>query len=145
MFRIPLPYTDAVILLSPRWDGLSGPAQAAVLALCFLVPVVLILWLYRYELRLVRPLPALALLALRLVLILFLLTVVCLQPIVARSTTEELPGRVIIAVDRSDSMEVADPQRQPVEKLRLARALKLAADLCPEAELDSWIRQYEEK
>jgi hypothetical protein len=67
------------------------------------------------------------------------------QPIVARSETDELPGRVLIAVDRSESMDVADPQRPAVEKLRLARALKAATDLCPEALLDQWIHDYETK
>ena len=37
----------------------------------------------------------------------------------AQSKTKELPGRVLVAVDRSDSMDVADPQRPPVDKLRL--------------------------
>ena len=56
-----------------------------------------------------------------------------------------LPGRVLVAVDRSDSMDVADPQRPPVEKLRLARALKLAGDLCSDLQLAEWIQQYEQK
>ena len=144
MVRIPLPFTDTVLLLSPRWEEVRGPLQAAVVVLLGLSPL-LVFWLYRYELRLVRRSAASALLALRLILLFFLLFVVCFQPILARTRTEDLPGRVLIAVDRSASMDVADPQRPAAEKLRLARALKLAGDLCSEAQLDDWIRQWEEK
>jgi hypothetical protein len=147
MWRVRVPSTDWDLLLTPRWGELSVAAHAGVLALCLLVPLVLVLWLYRYEMRLVRPLTALGLLTLRLVVLLTLVLVVCLQPIVSRSTTEELQGRVLIAVDRSESMDVADPQRPKVDKLRLARALKIKVtkDLPSDAQLDDWIRQYQEK
>ena len=49
-----------------------------------------------------------------------LLGVVCLQPVVGPSTTVESTGRVLIAVDRSASMEATDPQRTPLEKIHLA-------------------------
>src|SRR5205807_300738 len=52
---------------------------------------------------------------------------------------------VLVAVDLSDSMDVRDPQREPVEKLRLAKALRLAGGLCSDAQLDDWIAQYEAK
>ena len=71
--------------------------------------------------------------------------VVGFQPIVLHTTTEELPGRVLLAVDRSASMDVADPQRPAVDKLRLARALAVADDLCSKKQLDDWIRRYEDK
>src|ERR1019366_4552631 len=56
-----------------------------------------------------------------------------------------LPGRVLVAVDRSDSMDVADPQRPAVDKLRLVRALHLGRDVCGDDQLDAWIRDYTEK
>src|SRR5262249_14315654 len=115
MIRIPLPFTDTVLLLTHRWDELRGPLPAILVVALALAPL-LVLWLYRYELRLVRRSAALTLLTLRLVLLLVLFFIVCFQPIVARSVTEELPGRVLIAVDRSASMDVADPQRPAVEK-----------------------------
>jgi hypothetical protein len=145
VLRIPLPLTDASLLLSPRWGQLPGPLQVLVLLLVCGVPVALVVWLYRYEMRLVQRSTAAVLLTLRLAVLLFLLFVVCLQPIAARSTTERLPGKVLVAVDRSASMDVADPQRPPVDKIRLARALKLAGDICPDAQLDAWVRQYEER
>ena len=52
MFRIPLPYPDTALLLSPRWGDLSLAAQFGALLLC-LAPPVLVVWLYRYEMHLV--------------------------------------------------------------------------------------------
>jgi hypothetical protein len=145
MHRIALPFTDAYLLLSPRWGDLSAPVQVILLGLVCLVPAALVVSLYRYELRLVNAGVALALLLLRLLVVALILLLVGFQPIFARSHVEELPGRVLIAVDRSDSMDVTDPQRPPGEKLRLARVLKLAEDVCPDALLDDWIRQCDER
>src|SRR5262249_17628325 len=72
-----------------------------------------------------------------------ILFLVCLQPVYARDRTIGLPGRVLVAVDRSDSMDVSDPQRTPAEKLRLARALRLHAGLCTDAQLDRWAGDHE--
>jgi hypothetical protein len=146
MVRIPL-FEDYALLLSPRADGLGPGWQAGLLAALGLAPALLVLWLYRSELRLVGRLTALALLALRLAVIALLWLLVALQPVVARSITEELPGRVLVVVDRSASMDVADPQRSVLDKLRLARALKVrTADGQPPADLlDAWIHHYEQK
>src|SRR5438094_4679858 len=133
MVRLPLPLpSGGSLLLSPRWAELPGFVQAGLWLLC-LLPVVLIVWLYRTELRLVRRSVARSLLALRLVVVVLLLGLVCLQPMLAHTLTEELPGRVLIAVDGSESMSLADPQRPAVDKLRLARTLRLAQDLCGDA------------
>src|SRR5262249_46343024 len=48
----------------------------------------------------------------------------------------------MVAVDRSESMEIADPQRTPGEKLRLAVALRLGGDL-PAALLRSWANDHD--
>lgn len=143
MIRIPLPLSDTVLLLTLRWKEMSAGAQVASILFCLLVPTILVL-LYRYELFLVRRRTATVLLGLRMIVIFFLLCVVFLQPIVARSKTEELQGRVLLAIDRSDSMKVADPQRSPADKLRLARALKVAGDVSNDR-LDRWIKQAEDK
>jgi hypothetical protein len=145
MFRIPLPSPDTALLLTPRWGNLPVPFQVALLVLLLLIPIGLIVWLYRYELHLVPRSTATGLLLLRLVVLVLLVFLVGLQPVLGRDVKEELPGRVLIAVDRSASMDVADPQRPPVDKLRLARALDLVGDLCTKEQLDSWIKAYEEK
>src|SRR5205085_2708583 len=82
-------------------------------------------WLCRYEMKLVARSTARVLLTLRVLALTLLVLLVGLQPVYARTAQEELPGRVILAVDVSDSMHVPDPQRDPVDKLRLARALKI--------------------
>jgi hypothetical protein len=144
MYSIRLPFTDTTLLLSLPGGDLPGPARFGVLCLVLLaclVPIALVIWLYRYELRLVRRVTALRLLGLRLLLVLLLLAVICLQPIVAHSTTVEHSGRVVIAVDRSASMDATDPQRTALEKVRLARAF----NLCTDRQLDDWTQRYDEK
>jgi hypothetical protein len=145
MVRVPLS-DDYTLLLSPRWPDLGPAGQAAALALLGLAPLVIVLALYRRELRLLRRLAALVLLGLRLAVVALLWLLVALQPVVACSTTEELPGRVLVVVDRSASMDVADPGRSVLEKLRLARALKLGAaeGRPPAALLNAWIHHYED-
>jgi hypothetical protein len=148
MFRIPLPLEDdPALLLCPRWGGLDPAVQLLVLGLLLVLPLVLVGWLYRYEMRLVRPLAARSLLALRLLVIFFLWCIVGLQPALVYESSEEVPPRVLIAVDRSDSMDVPDPQRSSLEKLRLARALKLkvAGDEPSEQLLSNWIKQYQDR
>lgn len=143
LFRLPLPSDLGDLLLTPQWSGLAPAAQAGLIALVCAVPLGLVLWLYRYELRLVTRTAALVLLTLRLVVLALLLFLVCLQPVYARDKTFGLPGRVVVAVDRSDSMDVLDPQRTPAEKLRLARGLKLAGDLATDEQLASWARDHD--
>jgi hypothetical protein len=140
-----LPFDLGDILLTPQWAGLNPVLQAALLAGVCLVPLTLVLWLYRYEMQLVARSTALGLLCLRVTVLALLLILVCLQPIYGRTRTDGLPGHVLVAVDRSQSMDVADRQRPPVEKLRLARALKLAKGICTDAQLDEWITDYEQK
>jgi hypothetical protein len=145
MHHIALPGTDASLIFSPRWADLSPFWQVAVPALIVGVPLLLVVLLYRYELRLIKPAAAVLLLGLRLVVLLLILFLLGLQPVYARTHTEEFPGRVLVAVDRSDSTDVTDPQRPVVEKLRLALALKVAGDVCPDAMLRDWIKQYDDE
>src|SRR6266851_4527627 len=143
MFRLSLPFApDSHLLLSPQWSGLSPALQATFLMLLCMVPIALVLWLYRYELRLVSRVAAGMLLVLRLLVLGIILFLFCLQPVYARDKTEGVPGRVLVAVDRSDSMDVPDPQRTLAEKLRLARALKLGNGLSTDAQLEGWINEY---
>ncbi len=110
-----------------------------------LLPIVLILWLYFYEARIVSRGLAVGLLSLRLTALALLLFLLFFQPVYHHDTTYNLPGRVVIAVDRSGSIDIADPQRPIVEKLRLARTLKLAGDAATDAQLAEWIKAYDDK
>ena len=145
MFSIKLPHEGSTLLLTPQWSSLSPALQIALLIAVCLIPLALVAWLYRYEMQLVPRAAAFFLLSMRLLVLFLLLFLVCLQPVYAHSKTKELPGRVLVAVDRSNSMDVADPQRPPVDKLRLVRALHLGRDICSDDQLDSWIRDYTDK
>jgi hypothetical protein len=105
-----LPFDLGDILLTPQWAGMNPVLQAVLLAVLILLPLVLMLWLYRYEMQLVRRSAAIGLLCLRVAVLTLLLILVCLQPIYGRTYTEELPGYVLVAVDRSASMDIADRQ-----------------------------------
>jgi len=144
IWRLPLPLPDAVLELSPRWGQFAEPWQAILFFALSLLPLLLIVGLYRYELRLVRLVPAITLLTLRVVFFLLLWFLVALQPVVAHVTSERLPSRVVIAVDRSQSMEFADPGRGRSEALCLARSLKLQGrDPADTLLLDTWIAHHD--
>src|SRR5262245_5398127 len=110
MIRIPLPGDDNALLLTPRWDYLSPAVQTLLLATLLLFPLALALRLYRRELRFVPRRMAGLLLGLRILLLTVLWLVVAWQPSLVHDTAEEVHGRVIVAVDESRSMDVADPQ-----------------------------------
>jgi hypothetical protein len=141
---VDMPFTDAILRLTPRWGELGPAAQAIGLTLAVLVPLGLVLWLYRYELRLVKRPVALTLLSLRFCVLLFLWFILCLQPVLTTSATRETPTRVALALDVSGSMNATDPQRPAVDKLRLARALRLTlpGDESTVKMLDGWIEHF---
>lgn len=142
MLRIDLPFSDGTLLLQPRFAE-SSLALQVLAAVVGLLPLVLVGWLYRTELRLVRPMVARGLLVLRLSVVALVLVLIAFQPVLARTITETVPGRVVVALDRSDSMNVTDPQRPLVEKLKLVRALRLVSDICDDKKIDGWIRDAE--
>lgn len=99
------------------------------------VALLVLVALYRRELRHVAPRTARLLFVLRAAAVGVVLLTLLFDPVVTRVTREEAPGRVLVAVDRSDSMRVSDPHRPLAEKLRLLRALRLAGDLYDKDEL----------
>ena len=50
------------------------------------------------------------------------------EPIAATTTTRTIRGRVVVAVNASESMATADPGRTPAERKALAESLKLRPD-----------------
>lgn len=93
--------------------------------------VVLLIWLYREERRLVSRRAGLGLLALRL-LAAGTLVLALFEPIAARTFRQTLRGRVILAVDVSESMETVDPARPAEERAALARTLALSPAESPD-------------
>src|SRR3954451_10829967 len=88
-----------------------------------LVALVLLLWLYREERRLISRRAGMGLLGLRL-LAATVLVLALFEPIAARTFRQVVKGRLIIAVDVSESMATADPGRPPEERRLLADVLK---------------------
>ncbi len=88
------------------------------------VALVLLLVLYREERRLVTRRAGLFLLALRLSAAVALVLAL-FEPIAARSYSETLRGRVLVAVDVSGSMETADLDRPVEERAKLTKLLAL--------------------
>lgn len=145
MFTLPLPWPETYLLLSPPWAGLPAAVRWPLLFAVLVLPLVLLVTLYRYELRLVPRLTAFGLFSLRFVVFVLVLTLVCLQPIYARDRTTQLPGRVLVALDRSLSMDVRDPQRAGGDKLRLARALGLTRGVVGDDVLARWIDSHDQR
>jgi hypothetical protein len=141
MFRINLPWSDGYLLLAPQLGWVSRWWQLFFLGLILATMLFLVFRLYRYELCFIAKKAANGLLVLRLVVIALIFVVVALRPSMRYVTTKVIPSRVLIAIDRSDSMSITDPQREPVEALELARGLKLAGDLASDDKINSWIEQ----
>src|SRR5262245_31515944 len=118
VYQLKFPFTESHLVLTPPLESLPGWLQLLFIACGLLLAGGLLIWLYSWEIRLVRPLTAFGLLLLRCA-VLALLAFLALQPVVSRPASETLTGRVLVAIDRSDSMSITDPQRDNVDKLRL--------------------------
>ncbi len=143
MTSISLPFSDLALRLSLPFAGIPITLRVCITFFGLLLFVFLLVQLYRYEMKLIRRPFALSLLGLRLAAFILIFLTLALQPILARTIEEEVPGRVIIAIDRSDSMKVTDPSRPLSEKLRIAKVLKLVPDLATDAELEAWAKDCE--
>lgn len=141
MFRIDLPFTDGYLILTPQYVGGSRYWQAFVLCAALGLMLFLLWRIYRYELRFITRQAAQSLVVLRCLVIALIFCVMSLRPTMRYTTTFAIPSRIMIAIDRSDSMSVSDPQRDTVEKLELARGLKLATDLADDRTIKDWINQ----
>ena len=122
----------------PSWPGVLR------YGLVFTVPVVfgaVLFRLARFEMQLVTARVALGLLALRLTTIAVILITLFFEPSVSKIRREDVPGRILIAVDTSDSMRVTDPQRPMVEKLLLAKQLNWTHDISGDREVTDWIAE----
>ncbi len=136
-----IPATDAALELAWPFPGWPGALRYG---LVFAIPLAiagLLVLLSRFELRLVPFRVALVLLALRLTTVAVVLIALFFEPQVAKVRRGEVTGRVIVAVDTSDSMRVTDPHRPIAEKLLLAKHLGLAHEISSDREVDDWIAE----
>jgi hypothetical protein len=143
MYRLAFPFTDSALVLTPPLESVPVWLQVLFGVAGLGATLGLLVWLYSNELKLVRLPTALSLLVLRAVA-LALLWFICLQPVISRPSSEKIDGRVLIALDRSDSTGIPDPQRDPIDKLRLARGLGVVRDIVSDEQLDRWINDLSE-
>ncbi|QDU11784.1 hypothetical protein [Gimesia aquarii] len=118
---------------------LSGWTIVGVCAV--ILAIVTIVLLFRYERRLVTHSVGNTLIALRIIaLVLILFTF--LEPVLTWSFNTEKTGRLVVALDVSDSMNTQDRHATDLEKLRLARALKMIGNKNVDSRLDRWEAAY---
>lgn len=126
---------------------LQGLTESGWFWFCTLVCVsaaVLVGMLLKYERSLVPKAVGNTLLALRLA-VLGVLFLTLMQPVVAWVLDRDRSGRIIVAVDVSQSMDTADSYADDAELLRWARRLELIGNPSIDARLDEWIASYENR
>lgn len=103
----------------------------------------LIATLMRYERRLVSPRVGWTLLALRLS-VLAVLFLTFLQPVLSWTIDRNRTGRVLVAIDLSESMDTSDAHASRADKLRWARGLGMIGNASISERLDRWTRELDE-
>ncbi len=119
-------------------------SQSRWLTLCVTcaVAVGLIAKLNEYERQLTSRSLGLTLLGLRLLLILIVFLTL-LEPVWTWSFDREILGRVVVAVDVSESMDTSDKHAAPEEKLRWGRSLGMFGKGEKSLQVENWIRELE--
>jgi hypothetical protein len=112
------------------------------LGLACAVAVACIVLLFQYEQHLISRSLGYGLLALRLSLILVLFLTL-LEPVWTWSYDEQSAGRLLVAVDVSESMETRDAHAGEAERLRWAKAIGLIGQEA-QARFDRWLAALEE-
>ena len=106
---------------------LDSPARLVIGGLAILAATILVVKLLRFERQLVPPAASRWLLGLRLAVIV-LIGVALSEPAVTLSHDLQQQGRIIVAIDRSESMTMTDAQATSAERLRTARGLGLVGN-----------------
>jgi hypothetical protein len=141
---VPLPFTPVRLDLELPFVFLPTFLRVIAFFAALGLFVALVVRLYWAELRQVSPRAARVLLGLRVMAFAAVFVVLAGAPVVVRTVRESVPGRVLVAVDLSDSMRVTDPDRPIAEKLRLARALRLHDGVTADERIDEWLREAEQ-
>ena len=125
------------------FQGLSNSAWFMTSVAAVTAAVVLILMLVRYERQLVPPRVGYMLIALRIGVIAVLLLTL-FEPVLSWQVDRERSGRIVVAVDLSESMETVDRHALTAEKMRWARGLGMIGNDSINERLDGWIEALEE-
>ena len=125
------------------WHGLGNSLLwQFVLVLSLVSAAVMICMLYAYERRLVASGVGNILLMLRLMVV-GCLCVTFLEPALTWTHQSKREGRIVVALDVSDSMTTADVHALPSEKLRWARALGIVGEQAVPDRLAAWQAAYD--
>jgi hypothetical protein len=125
MLSLPIPFTASSFDFFLPFPGLPGWARVLlVLAAAGMLALLLVL-LYRFEMRAIPRWVARTLLGLRLATVAAVFLTLSFDPTLKTTTYREVPSRVLVAIDRSDSMRVTDPHRPDREKQEIAHALRM--------------------
>jgi len=108
---IPLPFTASIFEFSPPLADWPVGLQVAVALLAIALGFAVLIALYRFEMRRIARPFAYALFALRALLVFTVLFAVLFDPQIVKLRKENVPGRVLLAVDTSESMGMIDIER----------------------------------
>ena len=119
------------------WHGTADPSWLLSVGLLAVVAAGLIVWLYRYERQLISRTLGWTLLLLRLAVVAVVFAAL-MEPVRITEIDRERTGRILVAVDVSESMDTIDAHAQPGEQLRWARALGMIGNAEIDERLDRW-------
>lgn len=119
------------------WHGAADPGWLLACSGLALVAAGLIVWLYSYERRLISRALGWTLLVLRLSVV-ALVFLALLEPLRITEIDKERTGRILLAVDVSESMDTIDQHAERGEQLRWARALGMIGNAETNDRLDRW-------
>jgi len=126
----------------PTFRGVESKPWLIVLLLVAAASVTCITLLYSYERRLVDRKLGNTLLGLRLASLAVVLFAL-FEPVARWSEDLTTTGRVVVAVDVSESMDTLDTVATPAEKLRWAKGLGMLGQGGAAEQVDQWIAAYE--
>ncbi|MEO1995323.1 MAG: hypothetical protein ABGZ17_08610, partial [Planctomycetaceae bacterium] len=127
-------FTRELVLHGYHNTGWFLFSLALIVAACTMIVV-----LMRYERRLVPGRVGNLLMVLRL-LVLGVLLLTLLEPVLSWMRTQDATGRIVVAIDLSESMSTADRHATDAEKLRWARALGIIGNSEIDERLDRWLK-----
>src|SRR6218665_1725001 len=127
----------------PTFRGVESKPWLILLLLVAAAAVTCITLLYSYERRLVDRNLGNTLLALRLASLAVVLFAL-FEPVARWSEDLTTTGRVVVAVDVSESMDTLDSVATPAEKLRWAKGLGMVGQGETGEQVDQWIAAYEQ-
>lgn len=124
------------------WQAFDASWASLAILACVAVAAALVVLLSRYERRLIPAPVGYGLLVLRLAVI-AVLWLALLQPVLTWTIDRERTGKVIVAVDLSESMATTDKIASPAEKLRTALGLGMLGNESNRERLQQWLTTYE--